>query len=97
MPIPVRRWDSAEKEAESVDKKIKVWSTLPILDPDAQENDANHKLLCTMSAHTGESSAERHICRVTLDIRLGSCGQVGTPWPVSGEWIGRPGGDDMGH
>ncbi|KLT43237.1 WD40 repeat-like protein [Cutaneotrichosporon oleaginosum] len=35
------------------DNKVKIWNTLPILDPAAAENELNHKLLCTMSAHTG--------------------------------------------
>ena len=35
------------------DRKIKVWSTVPILDPEAEKDEANPKLLCTMSSHTG--------------------------------------------
>lgn len=38
------------------DNKVKIWNTLPILNEDAAANDANHKLLCTMSAHTGKLS-----------------------------------------
>jgi hypothetical protein len=39
------------------DRKVKIWSTLPILDQAAEADEANHKLLCTMSEHTGEPGA----------------------------------------
>jgi len=32
---------------------VKIWSTVPILDEEAQLDEANPKLLCAMSAHTG--------------------------------------------
>ncbi|BEI86202.1 hypothetical protein CcaverHIS002_0604890 [Cutaneotrichosporon cavernicola] len=35
------------------DNKVKIWNTLPILSEEAAANELNHKLLCTMSAHTG--------------------------------------------
>jgi protein HIRA/HIR1 len=38
---------------DTTDRKIKVWSTVPILDPEAERDEANPKLLCTMSSHTG--------------------------------------------
>lgn len=40
--------------ADSPDNKVKIWSTLPILDSEAADNELNHKLLCTMASHTGE-------------------------------------------
>jgi hypothetical protein len=40
-------------QADSTDRKIKIWSTVPILDPAAESVEANNKLLCTMSEHTG--------------------------------------------
>jgi hypothetical protein len=40
--------------ADDADKKIKIWSTVPILDAEAEESEANPKLLCTMSSHTGQ-------------------------------------------
>lgn len=43
--------------ADKADRKIKIWSTIPILDPNGEKDTADHKLLCTMSEHTGESSA----------------------------------------
>ena len=49
-----------EGELRRSDQKIKIWSTLPILDEDAAENDANHKLLCTMSAHNGQRCLTKH-------------------------------------
>ncbi|KAL1412113.1 HIR complex subunit [Vanrija albida] len=41
------------------DNKVKIWSTLPILDSEAAENELNHKLLCTMASHTGPVLAVR--------------------------------------
>ncbi|KAL7418351.1 HIR complex subunit [Cryptotrichosporon argae] len=35
------------------DNKVKIWSTLPILDQEEQNNENSHRLLCTMSAHVG--------------------------------------------
>lgn len=38
------------------DAKIRIWSTLPILSKAAEENEANPKLLCTLSNHNGKRS-----------------------------------------
>lgn len=38
------------------DGKIRVWSTLPILDEEIEENEANPRLLCTMTQHDGPLS-----------------------------------------
>lgn len=35
------------------DAKVKIWSTLPILSEDAEQNEANPKLLSTLTLHNG--------------------------------------------
>lgn len=35
------------------DAKVKIWSTLPILSEEAEQNDANPKLLSTLTLHNG--------------------------------------------
>lgn len=51
------------------DNKVKIWSTLPILDEEAAQDDANHKLLCTMSAHTGRLLPTRLTPGPVLTVR----------------------------
>jgi hypothetical protein len=40
-------------KAHYADHKVKIWSTLPILDETA-DTEANPKLLCTMTTHSGK-------------------------------------------
>ncbi|RXK39445.1 hypothetical protein M231_03278 [Tremella mesenterica] len=44
--------DGTRLATGGLDQKVKIWSTLPILDEEASEDEANHKLLCTMTSHT---------------------------------------------
>lgn len=37
------------------DAKVKIWSTLPILSEEAEQNDSNPKLLSTLTLHNGMS------------------------------------------
>ena len=57
----------------TIDKTVKIWSTLPILDTEAEKNEENHKLLCTMSSHTGRSSPAH---KLVLMTRCGALGAV---------------------
>jgi hypothetical protein len=40
-----------------VDKKVKIWATPPILDAESDEIGEYNRLLCTITAHTGQSDA----------------------------------------
>ncbi|OCF32185.1 protein HIR1 [Kwoniella heveanensis BCC8398] len=71
-----------------VDHKVKIWSTLPILDSEAEQDEANHKLLCTMAAHTGPVLAVRwaHHGRY---LATGSDDQVVMIWGIDPAGGGR--------
>ncbi|KGB77047.2 protein HIR1 [Cryptococcus deuterogattii R265] len=45
--------DGTRLATGGLDHKVKIWSTLPILDVEAEKEEENPKLLCTMSSHTG--------------------------------------------
>lgn len=60
------------------DKKIKIWSTVPILDPDAEIDEANPRLLCTMSQHTGQLVAPTQ-AKLKLSDRFRAQCEVGAP------------------
>jgi len=41
--------------ADTIDHKVKIWSTVPVLDEAADDDETNPKLLCTMTTHSGKS------------------------------------------
>lgn len=46
--------DGSRLATGALDTKIKIWSTLPIVDADAEDDEDIPKLLCTMTSHSGE-------------------------------------------
>ncbi|KAK4689347.1 protein HIRA/HIR1, partial [Tremellales sp. Uapishka_1] len=75
----------------NTDHKVKIWSTLPILDKEAEEDEANHKLLCTMSTHTGKSAATRSGNLLTDRMALGPV--LSVRWAHHGRYLAS-GSDD---
>ncbi|CED85461.1 Histone transcription regulator HIRA, WD repeat superfamily [Phaffia rhodozyma] len=45
--------DGSRLATGSLDGKIRIWSTLPILDEEVEKNESNPRLLCTMTQHDG--------------------------------------------
>ncbi|KAL7412023.1 WD40-repeat-containing domain protein [Mrakia frigida] len=45
--------DGSRLATGGLDAKIRIWSTLPILLPEVEANEANPRLLCTMGQHDG--------------------------------------------
>jgi protein HIRA/HIR1 len=77
------------------DHKVKIWSTLPILDETA-DSEANPKLLCTMTTHSGKFYAH-------LKGKEGKCKRkeieypgsvLAVRWAHSGRFLAS-GSDDM--
>ncbi|WVR00330.1 hypothetical protein IAU59_007473 [Kwoniella sp. CBS 9459] len=80
--------DGTRLATGGLDHKVKIWSTLPILDSEAEQDEANHKLLCTMAAHTGPVLAVRwaHHGRY---LATGSDDQVVMIWGIDPAGGGR--------
>ncbi|WVF73156.1 hypothetical protein IAT40_007975 [Kwoniella sp. CBS 6097] len=80
--------DGTRLATGGLDHKVKIWSTLPILDSEAEQEEANHKLLCTMAAHTGPVLAVRwaHHGRY---LATGSDDQVVMIWGIDPAGGGR--------
>nr|XP_018260715.1 uncharacterized protein I303_06430 [Kwoniella dejecticola CBS 10117]OBR82873.1 hypothetical protein I303_06430 [Kwoniella dejecticola CBS 10117] len=80
-----------------LDSKIKIWSTLPILDEDAEKDEANHKLLCTMAAHTGPVLTVRWAHHGRF-LASGSDDSVCMIWGIDPEGAGRLwGSEEVNH
>ncbi|OCF74130.1 protein HIR1 [Kwoniella mangroviensis CBS 8886] len=81
----------------SVDNKVKIWSTLPILDEEAEKDEANHKLLCTMAAHTGPVLTVRWAHHGRF-LATGSDDQVIMIWGIDPEGAERLwGSEEVNH
>ncbi|WWC91557.1 uncharacterized protein L201_006503 [Kwoniella dendrophila CBS 6074] len=80
-----------------LDNKVKIWSTLPILDEEAEKDEANHKLLCTMAAHTGPVLTVRWAHHGRF-LATGSDDQVIMIWGIDPEGAGRLwGSEEVNH
>ncbi|ORY28137.1 putative transcription corepressor [Naematelia encephala] len=85
--------DGTRLASGGLDKKVKIWSTLPILDLEAEENEANPKLLCTMSSHTGSVLSVRWAHHGRF-LASGSDDMCVVIWGVDPEGGGRVFGSD---
>ncbi|ORX40750.1 putative transcription corepressor [Kockovaella imperatae] len=85
--------DGTRLATGGLDKKVKIWSTLPILDKETDENEANHKLLCTMSSHTGSVLAVRWAHHGRF-LASGSDDTVIVIWGIDPDGGGRVFGSD---
>ncbi|WRT70374.1 uncharacterized protein IL334_007372 [Kwoniella shivajii] len=80
-----------------LDNKVKIWSTLPILDEEAEKEEANYKLLCTMAAHTGPVLTVRWAHHGRF-LATGSDDQVIMIWGIDPEGAGRLwGSEEVNH
>lgn len=82
--------DGTRLATGGLDHKVKIWSTLPILDMEAEKEEENPKLLCTMSSHTGNIFSKR-VCQGNFadgDARICVVRAVGTSRKVSCDRIG---------
>lgn len=70
---------------------MKIWSTVPILDSSADQNEGDHKLLCTMSSHTGQLSPSSCTSEIIDLIRIGSV--LAVRWAHHGRYLAS-GSDD---
>ncbi|WWD19490.1 hypothetical protein CI109_103951 [Kwoniella shandongensis] len=85
--------DGTRLATGGLDHKVKIWSTLPILDPAAEKDDENHKLLCTMAAHTGPVLSVRWAHHGRF-LATGSDDQVIMIWGIDPDGGGRLWGSD---
>lgn len=69
-----------------VDAKIKIWSTLPILSAEADEDEANYKLLCTMTTHNGISPSSKVDQPADTNGRIRPDCTVGPSRTIPCEW-----------
>lgn len=54
--------DGTRLATGGIDQKIRIWATDPILYPDVEADKNVHKLLCTLSRHTGMFSGSVGRC-----------------------------------
>jgi hypothetical protein len=76
-----------EDPAKLPDHKVKIWSTLPVLDETA-DTESDPKLLCTMTTHSGMSPRSTG-GRESDKIRFSARSSLGSSWAIFGEWIRR--------
>nr|ODN94130.1 protein HIR1 [Cryptococcus depauperatus CBS 7841]ODO00483.1 protein HIR1 [Cryptococcus depauperatus CBS 7855] len=76
-----------------LDHKVKIWSTLPILDHEAERDEQNPKLLCTMASHTGSVLSVRWAHHGRF-LATGSDDQVIVVWGIDPDGGGRLWGSD---
>ncbi|WVR07812.1 hypothetical protein IAU60_004855 [Kwoniella sp. DSM 27419] len=89
--------DGTRLATGGLDHKVKIWSTLPILDEEAEKNEENHKLLCTMAAHTGTVLSVRWAHHGRF-LASGSDDQVIMIWGIDTEKGGRLwGSEEVNH
>nr|XP_019010171.1 uncharacterized protein I206_04639 [Kwoniella pini CBS 10737]OCF48952.1 hypothetical protein I206_04639 [Kwoniella pini CBS 10737] len=89
--------DSTRIATGGLDNKVKIWSTLPILDEGAEKDEANHKLLCTMAAHTGPVLSVRWAHHGRF-LATGSDDTVCMIWGIDPEGAGRLwGSEEVNH
>jgi hypothetical protein len=87
-------------DTDTVDAKVKIWSTLPILSEEAEQNDANPKLLSTLTLHNGMSHRKTRFqfrFLTFVPFRTGIVREMGSSWKVLGKRIGRRSSDDLGY
>ncbi|KAK8853078.1 hypothetical protein IAR55_003779 [Kwoniella newhampshirensis] len=85
--------DGTRLATGGLDHKVKIWSTLPILDPEADKDEQNPKLLCTMAAHTGPVLSVRWAHHGRF-LATGSDDQVIMIWGIDPDGGGRIWGSD---
>ncbi|ADV24167.1 protein HIR1 [Cryptococcus gattii E566] len=85
--------DGTRLATGGLDHKVKIWSTLPILDVEAEKEEENPKLLCTMSSHTGSVLSVRWAHHGRF-LATGSDDQVIMIWGLDPDGGGRLWGSD---
>ncbi|ODO10307.1 protein HIR1 [Cryptococcus amylolentus CBS 6273] len=85
--------DGTRLATGGLDHKVKIWSTLPILDQEAENEEPNPKLLCTMAAHTGSVLSVRWAHHGRF-LATGSDDQVIMIWGIDPDGGGRLWGSD---
>ncbi|WVQ72975.1 protein HIR1 [Cryptococcus sp. DSM 104548] len=85
--------DGTRLATGGLDHKVKIWSTLPILDQEAENEEQNPKLLCTMAAHTGSVLSVRWAHHGRF-LATGSDDQVIMIWGIDPDGGGRLWGSD---
>ena len=51
--------DGSRLATGGIDQKVRIWATEPILDPEVEKIQGAHRLLSTLSRHTGELAKRR--------------------------------------
>ncbi|WVQ81686.1 hypothetical protein IAT38_003811 [Cryptococcus sp. DSM 104549] len=85
--------DGTRLATGGLDHKVKIWNTVPILDEAAEKNESDHKLLCTMSSHTGPVLSVRWAHHGKF-LATGSDDQVIMIWGMDQDGGGRLWGSD---
>lgn len=64
--------DGSRLASGGLDTKIKIWSTNPILNREAELDETVPKLLCTMTSHSGEFAWSERLSLLTI-LKFSRC------------------------